>query len=168
MTTLTFRNRHGELIDIPTVAATRLKNEFGAVLDQTVRSGAIAITKHDTPKAVLLSYEEFESLAKMRSFTLEQHGAQYDALLSHLQTPQSRKGMETAFNASALELGRAALAVAAATGVRREAGRSIPRRAPAGLSARAAKSPGTAPRKPGSAPAQKAARSQRKASLTKA
>ena len=109
MTTLTFRNKHGELVNIPIVAATRLKNEFGTILEQTVRSGAIAITRHDTPKAVLLSYEEFESLVKTRSLTLEHHSAQFDALLSRMQTPDARKGMEAAFNASAEELGRAAV-----------------------------------------------------------
>lgn len=168
MTTLTFRNKHGDLVDIPTVAATRLKNEFGTILEQTVRSGAIAITKHDTPKAVLLSYEEFEALVKMRSFTLEQHSAQYDALLSHMQTPEARKGMKAAFDASPLELGRAAVERAAATGVRHEARRSTPRRTSAHLSTRTAKSPSPAPREPMSAHAPKAARTQRKASFTKA
>ena len=32
MSTLTFRNSQGALIDVPTVAATRVKNEFGAIL----------------------------------------------------------------------------------------------------------------------------------------
>ena len=53
MSTLTFRNSQGALVDIPTVAATQVKNEFGAILDQATRSGAVAITRHDTPKAVL-------------------------------------------------------------------------------------------------------------------
>ena len=33
MSTLTFRNSQGELVDVPSVAATRLKNEFGTVLE---------------------------------------------------------------------------------------------------------------------------------------
>ena len=54
MSTLTFRNSLGELVDVPTVAATRIKNEFGAVLEQAIRGGAVAITKHETPRAVLI------------------------------------------------------------------------------------------------------------------
>jgi len=109
---LTFRNSEGELIDIPTVAATRVKNEFGAVLDKAVHGGAVAITRHDTPKAVLLSYEEFESLVQARSATLESLGAEFDGLLDRMQTSKSRKGMERAFHASPARLGRTAVRAA--------------------------------------------------------
>ena len=61
MSMLTFRNRQGALVDIPTVKATQVKNEFGSILEKAMRSGAVAITRHAAPKAVLLSYEEFES-----------------------------------------------------------------------------------------------------------
>ena len=110
--TLTFRNSHGELVDIPAVAATRLKNEFGAVLDQAVRGGAVAITRHEMPKAVLISYEEFQALIRDRAPSLNDLSAQYDVLLSHLQTPKARKGMEAAFNAAPADLGRAAVKAA--------------------------------------------------------
>ena len=108
MSTLTFRNSQGELVDVPAVAATRLKNEFGAVLEQAVRGGAVAITKHETPRAVLISYDEFRSLVEARSQSLSDLGAEYDSLLSRMQTPAARRGMEAAFNASPAELGRAA------------------------------------------------------------
>jgi prevent-host-death family protein len=109
---LTFRNSEGELVDIPTVAATKVKNEFGAVLEKAVHGGAVAITRHDTPKAVLLSYEEFESLVKARAGTLESLGAEFDGLLERMQTAKSRKGMERAFRASPVTLGRAAVKAA--------------------------------------------------------
>lgn len=112
MTTLTFRNSQGELVDIPTVAATRLKNELGTILDQATRGGAVAITRHDRPKAVLLSYEEFESLVKARSLSLNDLSVEYDHLLARMQAPKARKGMEAAFNASPAELGRAAVKAA--------------------------------------------------------
>jgi antitoxin Phd len=108
MSTLTFRNSQGELIDVPSVAATRLKNEFGTVLEQAVRGGAVAITKHETPKAVLISYDEFQALVKARAHDLSDLRSEYDTLLARMQTPKARKGMEAAFNASAAELGRAA------------------------------------------------------------
>jgi antitoxin Phd len=110
MATLAFRNSAGELVNILTVAATRAKNEFAAILDQASSGGAVAITRHDTPKAVLLSYAEFESLIKARASTLDDLSAEFDGLLLRMQTPNVKKGIATAFNASPAELGRAAVA----------------------------------------------------------
>ena len=50
MSTLTFRNSQGTLVDIPTVAATQVKNEFGAILDKATRAGAVAITVTIRPR----------------------------------------------------------------------------------------------------------------------
>lgn len=109
---LTFRNSQGDLVDVPAVAATRLKNEFGTVLEQAVRGGAVAITRHDMPKAVLISFDEFQALVKARSHSLSDLSAEYDTLLARMQTPAARKGMAAAFNASPAELGRAAVRAA--------------------------------------------------------
>lgn len=108
MPKLTFRNSHGQLMDISTVAATKVKNEFGAILEQAIHGGAVAITRHDSPKAVLLSFVEFESLVNERSRSLDDLGEEFDELLSRMQTSQARRGVEAAFNASPEELGRAA------------------------------------------------------------
>ncbi len=105
---LTFRNSRGDLVDVPSIAATRVKNEFGVVLEQALRNGAIAITRHDTPKAVLISYEEFQALIRDRAPVLNELRAEYDVLLSRMQTLKARKGMEAAFNATPEQLGKAA------------------------------------------------------------
>ena len=115
MPVLTYRNSHGDLVEIPTVAASRVKNEFGAVLDQALRGGAVAITKHETPRAVLVSYDEFEALVKTGSHSLADLRAEYDTLLGRMQTPAARAGMAAAFNASPAELGRAAAKAARRT-----------------------------------------------------
>jgi prevent-host-death family protein len=112
MPKLTFRNSRGQLIDISTVAATKVKNEFGAILEKAMHSGAVAITRHDTPKAVLLSITEFESLVKERSRSLDDLNAEFDGLLARMQTPRARKGVEAAFNDSPAQLGRAAVKAA--------------------------------------------------------
>lgn len=112
MPKLTFRNSHGQLVDISTVAATKVKNEFGSILEQTLQTGAVVITRHDSPKAVLLSLTEFESLVKERSRSLEGLNGEFDALLARMQTPSSRKGVETAFTASPDQLGRTAVTAA--------------------------------------------------------
>jgi len=109
MAGLTFKNSRGELVDVPTVAATRVKNEFGQILEQAAHSGAVAITRHDTTKAVLLSLAEFESLVSARSRTLDALSDEFDELLAGMQTPKARKGRKAAFNASPGQLGRAAV-----------------------------------------------------------
>ena len=123
MSALTFRNLHGELIDIPSVPATRLKNELGAILDQAARGGAVAITRHDSPRAVLISFEEFTALAKLRSPNLQELDAEFDHLLARMQTPAARAGMATAFDASPKALGAAAARAARAAGRKRAASR---------------------------------------------
>ncbi|CAM9909209.1 unnamed protein product [Phaeothamnion confervicola] len=116
---LTFRNSLGELVDLPAVAATRLKNEFGSVLEQALRSGAVAITRHDTPKAVLMAYEEFQALVRDRAPSLHDLHADYDVLLARMQTPAAKRGMAAAFDASPAQLGRAAVKAAKANRKRR-------------------------------------------------
>ena len=108
MAKLTFRNSKGNLVDLPTIAATRAKNEFGKILDKATHGGAVAITRHDTPRAVLLDYDEFQSLVKARANALDDLGAEFDSLLVQMQTPKSKRAMNRAFHASPPELARAA------------------------------------------------------------
>jgi antitoxin Phd len=114
MAPLTFRNRDGELVDVQTVAATRFKNEFGTIFEQAALGGAVAITKHNTPKAVLLSYAEFEALTKASMPALDDLSDEFDQLLERLQTPQSKSAMAAAFDATPAQLGRAAVKAARA------------------------------------------------------
>src|SRR5260370_38892231 len=97
---VSFKNRRGELVDIPTVAATRVKNEFGQILEQAALNGAVAITRHDATKAVLVSVAEFESLISARSRTLHSLTHEFDELLANMQTPKSRRAIKSTFNSS--------------------------------------------------------------------
>lgn len=121
MATLSFRNRDGDLVDLPTVPATRFKNEFGAVFEQAAMTGAVAITKHNTPKAVLLSVAEFEALTRSSSPVLDELDHEFDALLARMQTPEAKAGVAQAFDASPEELGEAAVKAAARPKRRRRA-----------------------------------------------
>jgi antitoxin Phd len=112
MPTLTYRNRDGELVDVPAVAATRFKNEFGTIFEQATVDGAVAITKHNTPKAVLLSYAEFEALTKASAPELDELTDEFDDLLARMQTPKAKAAMATAFDATPAQLGRAAVKAA--------------------------------------------------------
>ena len=110
--TVTFRNRDGKLVDVPMVTASRLKNEFGTVFEQAAVSGAVVITKHDTPRAVLLSYAEFEALTASATPALNDLSERFEELLATMQTPEAKAGVAAAFDAIPEELGAAAVKAA--------------------------------------------------------
>ena len=112
MSTVSFRNRDGKLVDVSMVAASRLKNEFGAVFEQAATDGAVVITKHDTPRAVLLSYAEFEALTASTTPALDDLSDRFDDLLTTMQTPQAKAGVAAAFDATPEEMGAAAVKAA--------------------------------------------------------
>jgi prevent-host-death family protein len=109
---IAFRNRRGERVDPSSVTATDAKKEFARVLEMVIQGGVVVITKHDAPKAVLLSVDEFNALAHAPSLKLDALSGQFDALLARMQTPKARAGMKAAFAASPKQLGRAAVAAA--------------------------------------------------------
>ncbi len=113
MTALTFRNSAGDLVDVPSVPASRFKNEFGEMFDRATHGGAVAITRHDAPKAVLISYAEFKALVESRTPPLDAWTARFDEMLERMQTPKARQAIDAAFDASPAVLGRSAVKAAA-------------------------------------------------------
>ena len=107
-----FRNRRGEAVEASSVTATDAKKQFGRVLEMVLRGGAVVITKHDAPKAILLSVDEFNALTRTTESTLDSLSADFDAMLARMQTPRARSGMRAAFGASPKALGRAAVTAA--------------------------------------------------------
>jgi len=107
--TLRFRNASGELAEVESITATRLKNEPGAIIEKVLTGGAVAITRHDAPKAVIISYDDFRGLAQAREPGLAALASRFDALLESMQAPGSRKAVASAFDATADALGAAAV-----------------------------------------------------------
>jgi antitoxin Phd len=107
-----FHNRRGERVAMPTFTATDAKNGFGRVLDAAIEKGAVTITRHAAPKAVLLSVDEFDELVSAGRRTLDSLTVEFDGLLARMQTPGARKGMADAFDATPARLGKAAAAAA--------------------------------------------------------
>lgn len=95
-----------------TVPATEAKNEFGRMLETVIQGGRIVITKHDAPKAVLISIDEFNELTNAPTAGLEALSRDFDDLLASMQMPAARAGMKAAFRASPKQLGNAAVAAA--------------------------------------------------------
>lgn len=92
--------------------ATEAKNEFGRVLEQAIHGTTVVITKHDSPRAVLISMDRFQALRQAPQLKLNTLSEQFDALIDRMQTPAARRGMTAAFGASSKQLGKAAVAAA--------------------------------------------------------
>lgn len=104
-----FHNRRGDPVEPTSFSASAAKSEFGRVLDMVIQGDIVVITKHDAPKAVLVSVDEFNALARTKERTLDTLTGEFDDLLARMQTPKARAGMKAAFDASPKQLGRAAV-----------------------------------------------------------
>jgi len=92
--------------------ATQAKNEFGRVLETVLHGATVVITKHDAPKAVLISVDGFNKLTHATELALDTLSGEFDELLDRMQTPKARHAMKEAFAASPKELGKAAVTAA--------------------------------------------------------
>jgi prevent-host-death family protein len=102
--------REGE--EASSITATAAKNDFGRILEKVTRGGTVVITKHNAPKAVMISVERFDVLSRAGRVKLDTLRGEFDALLARMQTAAARAGMQAAFDASPQQLGRAAVAAA--------------------------------------------------------
>jgi len=106
------QRRRPEPVQSVAISATTAKNEFGRILETVIQGGKVVITKHDSPKAVLISMDEFNALSSAHRAELEALSEEFDGLLAKMQTPAARAGMHAAFHATPKELGKAAVAAA--------------------------------------------------------
>ena len=95
--------------ELPTITATELKNATADVFEQVAAKQAIAITRHEKPRAILLSVEQYEALTGHRPEWLEKLHEEYRGMLERMQGPEQRAGAEKLFRATPEELGQAAL-----------------------------------------------------------
>ena len=107
-----YRNRRGELVEADSLPATRAKNELGSVLEKVIRGGVVVITKHDAPKAVLISVEDYKALSQATEVKLNTLSERFDAVLARMQSSKARAAMKAAFEASPKRLGKAARSAA--------------------------------------------------------
>lgn len=92
--------------------ATEAKNEFGRLLEQAIQGTTVLITKHDSPRAVLISIDHFQTLQEAPQANLNTLTEQFDTLLERMQSAKARRGMAAAFRADTKQLGKAAVAAA--------------------------------------------------------
>lgn len=91
------------------VPATDAKNEFGSILESAVQDGAVIITKHDTPKAVLISVERLEAALAKQEPDLTALSREFDEVVARMRTPKARAAARGLFELDPGELGKAAL-----------------------------------------------------------
>lgn len=107
--TTQYRNHRGDLIEAQAFSASDAKNAFGRVLEAVERSGMVTITRHDEPRAVLLSMDEYRSLAGARQDSLEAMAGEFDAMLARMQALGAHDAMQSAFATPARRLGPVAV-----------------------------------------------------------
>jgi antitoxin Phd len=106
------QRRRLEAMQSVVISATEAKNEFGRILERVIQGAKVVITKHDSPKAVLISMDEFNALSNAHTAELETLSEEFDGLLARMQTTAARAGMNAAFHATPKQLGKAAVAAA--------------------------------------------------------
>ena len=109
---LRFRTAKGEVRSLEAVPASRLKNAPGAIVDQAAAGRPVVVTRHDAPKVVILSFQDFEDLARAREPGLGALEGRFDELLEGMQKPQAKRGVMAALAATPEQYGRAAVAAA--------------------------------------------------------
>jgi prevent-host-death family protein len=98
--------------DCASVTATEAKNKFGRLLEKAMQGGVVVITKHDEPKAVLISMNEYTALSNAPESRINTLSAEFDSLLMSMQRPGVRNSIQAAFRASPKRMGKAAVAAA--------------------------------------------------------
>jgi len=93
------------------VTATEAKNQFGQLLERAIKGERVYITRHEAPKAVLISVDDFQALSSHAKTKLKTLTSEFDALLARMQAPGARAAIKAAFNASPKRLGVAAVEV---------------------------------------------------------
>ncbi len=91
------------------MTATELKNFTADVLERVTSRQAVAITRHDKPRAILLSIEQYEELTGGEGNLLAELKEQYRGMLDEMQSPEQKAGALRVFEATPEELGAAAL-----------------------------------------------------------
>lgn len=98
--------------ELPTITATELKNATADVFEQVAARRAVAITRHEKPRAVLLSVEQYEALTGGQPDWLGKLQEEYRGMLERMQGPKQKAAAKRLFEATPEELGEAALRAA--------------------------------------------------------
>jgi antitoxin Phd len=102
------QNVRSKNVRVTRVRATRAKREFHTILEQAINSGTFAIRSEDTYRHGFAPGEKRKS-SKPTHPRSRSGWASANDLLARMQDPESKHGIQAAFDASPEELGRAAV-----------------------------------------------------------
>lgn len=94
--------------------ATRAKNSFSKVLQDVEKGERVVVTKHDSPSAVVVSYEEYQALQAQTERALDRMRSRFGTLVAEMQEPAFERGVDALFSSTPEELGQAAVKAARA------------------------------------------------------
>jgi prevent-host-death family protein len=97
------------LQELPTVTATELKQSTADLLDQVSAGKAVAVTRHDKARVVMISIEQYRQLTAQQTDVLSELRAEYRTMLDEMQSPEQKEAANRAFHATPEELGAAAV-----------------------------------------------------------
>jgi prevent-host-death family protein len=101
--------RPARRLDPIAVSSTDAQNRFGHYLDEAAKHRPIIITKRDEPRAVLLSFERYQSLVGEETPGLEKLRERFDALFDQMQTPEAQTALADSYASTGEEMGAAAV-----------------------------------------------------------
>jgi len=93
-----------------TIAATTAKNEFGVWLEAAVKEGAVVINKHETPAAILVSFDRVHRVLERHEPDLLALSKKFDEQVARMRTNEARAAARGLFASMTPEgLGEAAV-----------------------------------------------------------
>lgn len=101
--------RAPRLHELPTITATELKGATAEVLERVSAGAAVAVTKHDKPRAVIVPYEDYVSWKSGQADLFDRLLEEYQGVLEDMQSPEQKAAAKRLFEATPEELGEAAV-----------------------------------------------------------
>jgi len=94
--------------DLSEVTASVLKNKFSEVARLASR-GPLAVSRHNRREFVILTAGQYEELQLSSRAPLENLTAEFDQLVTRMNTPKAKRATAALFSATSAALGKAAL-----------------------------------------------------------
>lgn len=94
--------------DLPEVTASVLKNKFSEVA-RRASSEPLAVSRHNRREFVILTAEQYEELQQSRRAPLESLTAEFDQMVTKMNTPKAKRAAAKLFSATSASLGKAAM-----------------------------------------------------------
>lgn len=92
--------------------ATRAKSSFSKVLQDVEKGARVVVTKHDSPRAVVVSYKDYEALRAQTERALDRMRSRFGTLVAEMQGPAFERGTDALFGSTPEELGQTAVQAA--------------------------------------------------------